>query len=137
MIYALDTNIISYLLKGNGEVEKHFEREIIQEGNAYVIQPVVLYELTRWLNDNPTPNLLVFAKSFDILYDSVRSKADMSAVAWEKAAEIYILLKQKGKLIDDADIFIAAYCVVNDFTLVTNNTHHFERIASLKYVDWR
>lgn len=136
MIYALDTNIISYLFKGKGEVEKYFEQEIIQAGNAYVIPPVVVFEITRWLNDNPTPNLLNFAKCFDVLYKSVRDKADMTAATWEKAADIYISLKQKGKLIDDADIFIAAYCVVNDYTLVTNNTHHFERIIGLKFVDW-
>ena len=136
MIYALDANIISYFLKGTGEVEECFDREIIRAGNTYVIPPVVIYELRRWLHDNPTPNLLKFAKELDALYRSVRNRAEMSAASWEKAAEIYIELKQKGKLIDEADIFIAAYCIVNNYVLVTNNTRHFERIAGLKHVNW-
>lgn len=136
MIYALDTNIISYLLKGNENVINSFEREILQAGNAFVIPPVVVYELQRWLYDNPTHNLILFANEFDALYQSVRSCSTMFADSWEKAADIYITLKQKGMLIDEADILIAAYCIVNDYVLVTNNTRHFERIADLNYVDW-
>jgi len=137
MIYALDTNIISCFLKSRGEVEKHFEKEIILSGHSYVIPPVVVFELKRWLHDNPTPNLLIFAKAFDALYKSVRERAEMNVDAWEKAADIYISLKQKGELIDDADILIASYCIVNDYVLVTNNLKHFKRIAGLRCVDWK
>jgi hypothetical protein len=35
-----------------------------------------------------------------------------------------------------ADLFIAEYCVKNGFTLVTNNTKHFEIIKDLKYTNW-
>jgi len=136
MIYALDTNIISYFLKGREEVKRNFEREIIQSGNSFVIPPVVVYELRRWLYDNPTPNLLIFAKEFDALYQSVRISAQMSASSWEKAADIFITLKQNGRLIDEADIFIAAYCIVNNYVLVTNNTNHFTRIGGLRHVNW-
>ena len=136
MIYAFDTNIISYMLKGNEKVQKNFKQEIIEAGNSYVIPPVVIYELWRWLHDNPTPKLLFFAVEFDALYQNVRNKTKMTAASWEKAAKIYITLKQNGELIDDADIFIAAYCIVNDYILVTNNTRHFMRIADLKHVDW-
>ena len=31
-------------------------------------------------------------------------------------------LQEQGKPIGDADVLIDAYCVVNDYTLVTNNT---------------
>ena len=41
MIYALDTNTISYLLRGEGNVEKYFQQEIIQSGNFYVIPFIV------------------------------------------------------------------------------------------------
>ena len=136
MMYALDTNIISYLLRGNENVLDSFEREIIQAGNSFVIPPLVVYELRRWLHDNPTPSLIIFAKGFDALYQSVRSHTVMLANSWEKAAEIYIMLKQKGQLIEEADILIAAYCMVNDYVLVTNNMRHFERINGLKHVNW-
>jgi tRNA(fMet)-specific endonuclease VapC len=40
-------------------------------------------------------------------------------------------------VIGDADILIAAYCLVNDYTLVTNNTNDFNRIDGLKLVNWK
>jgi len=60
----------------------------------------------------------------------------MPVEVWDKAADIYISLKQKGQLIRDADILIAAYCLVNNYTLVTRNENDFNRINGLDYVDW-
>jgi predicted nucleic acid-binding protein len=37
----------------------------------------------------------------------------------------------------DGDYLIAAFCIVKDYTLVTGNTRHFERIDGLKYVNWK
>jgi predicted nucleic acid-binding protein len=141
MTYALDTNIISHFLWGEGEVEKRFDEEIVKAGNPYVIPPVVVYEIKRWLMDNPGGSLSLFAQEFELLYREVRDKADMPAVAWEKAADIFVQLKQKGQMIGTkdvltADLLIAAYCIVNDYTLVTNNTRHFERIDGLKLTNW-
>jgi predicted nucleic acid-binding protein len=54
----------------------------------------------------------------------------------DKAAEMYAALRKAGQLIEDADLLIAAIAVVYDFTLVTNNTAHFSRIADLHVEDW-
>ena len=67
----------------------------------------------------------------------MRDKAEMPSDVWEKAADIYIALKQNGQIIGDADILIAAYCLVNDYTLVTNNTNDFNRVDGLKLVNWK
>jgi len=45
-------------------------------------------------------------------------------------------LSNKGWNIGEMDIFIAAWCRVNDFTLVTNNTAHFAPIPGLALEDW-
>jgi predicted nucleic acid-binding protein len=141
MTYALDTNIISYLLRGEGEVDKYFEQEIVNANNLYVIPPVVVFEIRRWLLDKPDYTLKKFAQEFELLYQAVRSKSEMPPEAWEKSAEIYIRLKQTGQMLGAkdilaADILIAAYCIINDYTLVTNNIRHFERIEGLKTVNW-
>jgi tRNA(fMet)-specific endonuclease VapC len=57
-------------------------------------------------------------------------------VALDQAAKIYANLRKAGQLIEDADILIAAIALVNDMTLVTNNTSHFSRIAGLQLEDW-
>lgn len=47
------------------------------------------------------------------------------------AGKIRARLRQKGQVITDADILIAATCIVNDLTLVTKNKRHFARIKDL------
>jgi len=136
MIYALDTNTISYLLRGEGSVDDNFEHEIINNGNLYAIPYIVVYEIKRWLLDNPSKQLLDFEKSFDLLFKNVENNANMPITVWNKAAKIYISLKQKGQLINEIDILIAAYCLVNDYTLVTRNLKDFKRIDGLNLVNW-
>ena len=60
----------------------------------------------------------------------------INQAALDKAAEIYADLRAAGQLIEDADILIAAIALVNNLTLVTNNTSHFSRIAGLQLEDW-
>ena len=54
----------------------------------------------------------------------------------DKAAELYADLRRVGRLIEDADLLIAAIALVHELTLVTNNTAHFSRIADLPVEDW-
>ena len=52
------------------------------------------------------------------------------------AATIYANLRAIGRIIDDADIFIASFCIRHGFTLVTNNVKHFTNIDGLIFEDW-
>ena len=132
MIYALDSNIISYILKKDPQIINRYREESDNENN-FNIPPVVYYEVNRGLFSlNATKKIDEFIKlclKFGI--------GEMTLPMWKKSAEIYANLKKHGKLIEDDDILIAAYCIVNDYTLVTNNTAHFERVKDLKYVNWK
>lgn len=136
MIYALDTNIISYLLRPsqNQDVVRRFMTEV--QENGYVIPPLCHYEV-RWylLRKKAVAQL----RMFDELYKNSLVKINMSEADFMKAAEIRADLEASGTPIGnkDADIFIAAYCIVNGYTLVTNNTSDFERIDGLKYINWK
>ena len=61
----------------------------------------------------------------------------MNAQIWEKSVEIYTRLTAKGKIIGDGDIFIASFCIINDYVLVTNNTEHYGRVEGLKMINWK
>ena len=61
----------------------------------------------------------------------------MNSLAWDEAARLYAVYRQKGESIEDADLFIAAFCIVNDYILVTNNIRHFEQIEGLKVDNWK
>ena len=43
---------------------------------------------------------------------------------------------RRGELIEDADILIAASCLVEGIVLVTDNEEHFRRIEKLEIENW-
>jgi tRNA(fMet)-specific endonuclease VapC len=53
-----------------------------------------------------------------------------------RASEIYAELKKGGELIVDADILIAASCLIKGMVLVTDNEEHFRRIEKLEVENW-
>ena len=102
--YVLDTNTVSYFLRGEGSIRENMKREISERGNSYSIPYVVFYEVKRWLFYKPTKLLKEYNQRFDTMYQSVEDKADMPFDVWKKAIEVYISLQSKGQLIGDADI---------------------------------
>jgi len=135
MVYALDTNIISFLLRPskNQNVVRQFMIETKQ--NGYVIPPLCYYEVLWYLlRKKADKQLQIFFK----LYENSLARINMGETEFRKAAEIRADLERKGMPIGkDADIFIAAYCIVNTYTLVTNDTTDFGRIEGLSFVDWK
>lgn len=132
MIYILDSNIVSYLLKKDAGVAARYLQEF-EKGNDFVIPPIVYYEVKRWLLAKSFNERL---GRFEVLCQKIKPvQFDWSV--WETAIQLYVSLAQQGKPIDDFDLFIAAFCLVNDYVLVTNNTRHFERIDGLKLVNWK
>ncbi|MEO6908778.1 MAG: PIN domain-containing protein, partial [Abditibacteriaceae bacterium] len=53
-----------------------------------------------------------------------------------RAANIYADLHQRGQLIGDADILIAASAIEHDFIFVTNNENHHNRIVGIRIENW-
>ncbi|GHV82780.1 twitching motility protein PilT [Spirochaetia bacterium] len=131
--YALDTNIVSYYLRKsrNNIIDKRIDAEIHLE-NKIVIPNVVYYEIRRGLLSVFSP---IKTKLFNQFCTTFKVGL-MDCKTSEIAASIYAKLKKLGSAVEDADIFIAAFCLQNDYTLVTNNVRHFENIDTLKIVNW-
>ena len=137
MTYALDTNTISFLLRPgrNQEVVQKFE-QMLERGGDYVIPPISYYEITWYLlRKKASAQLQVFER----LYKNSNSEIHMGEADFLTAAKIKAKLVEQGTPLgnQDADILIAAYCMVNDYTLVTDNVSDFQRIDGLKYVNWK
>lgn len=134
MIYAFDTNTVSYLIKGNEAGENIAKNYHLHEsqGDDIIIPPIVYYEIKRGLLKI---NSIKKAELFDELFFQF-GETEFTFEIWNTAAEIYVDLQKRGLMIDEIDILIGAFCIVNDYTLVTHNTAHFERIDGLEYVDW-
>ena len=134
MIYALDTNIVSYMLQDNEKINKQADL-LTGSGHALIIPAIVDYEIRRGLL---AKNYLKKLRKFEQLQQVVEI-GEFDLLVWRKAAEIYATLSKQGKPIGtnfDGDIFIGAYCVTNGYTLITNNKDHLGRIADLQYENW-
>ncbi len=129
--YALDTNIISYLLRGDRILQKRIVQEM-NYGNSIIILPIVYYEIKRGLTyNNASRKLVAFERLCDML-----GIDDMDMQTLDIAVNIYVSRKQQGLSIEDADILIAASCMAHGYTLVTNNERHFAGINGLKVINW-
>ena len=129
MTYALDSNIISFMLKGNTTVRTRFCKAM-DAGGSCIIPPVVYYEVKRGLL---AVNATAKARDFEQLSEDF-GIGEMDIKKWDKAAHLYAEYRKHN--VGDADTFIAAYCIDEGFTLVTNNVKHFKHIDGLKIEDW-
>ncbi|MDR1992362.1 MAG: PIN domain-containing protein [Nitrososphaerota archaeon] len=130
--FALDTNIVIFLLKEDETVNNNLDRAT-RSGHELIIPPIVDYEVKRGFlakrMSRKMSEYIDFCQSVSVgVFDEA---------VWQKAAHVFATLYQQGIVVDDADVLIAAYCLVNEYTLVTNNKRHFENIDGLKYVDWK
>ena len=131
MTYALDSNIISYWLQRNFLVRSRLF-QVASRGHTIVIPPTTYYELLRGFKHKEAPGK---EYSFRLMCRTyVVGNIDLDV--WEKAAHIYAATRKIGKPIEDNDILIAAFCIVNGYTLVTNNVRHFENIDGLEVENW-
>ncbi|MCL1863582.1 MAG: type II toxin-antitoxin system VapC family toxin [Defluviitaleaceae bacterium] len=131
MTYALDSNIISYLLKDNDCVYNRYF-DALSQGNKCAIPLIVYYEVKRGLKANDAnKKMRSFEKlCFDIGVDDL-TQEDINV-----ASDIYAERKRNGTPIEDTDLLIAAQCMTQGYTLVTHNTKHFEHIMGLELEDW-
>jgi len=131
MTYLLDTNIITALLRGDERVRDRLQ-SIVLRGEDVFISGICYYEIKRGLlAANAIKKLSKFeqfCKSFGVLMLDTKSM-------FNRAAEIYADLKQRGKLINDADILIASSAIEHNLVLVTDDSH-FNRIHDIRTENW-
>lgn len=131
MLYMLDTNICSYILKNHpAEVKVHFD----EVGNdALAISTVVLAELYYGAARHP--------KSITIRREIDNFTARLTVIPWDEAAAdhygaIRTALEKQGTPIGAMDMMIAAHARSRKATLVSNNIKHFEKIPGLLITNW-
>ena len=131
MTYALDTNIIIDYLSGDPTVMIQF-RNVAKNKIPMVIPSVVDYEVVRGFCHTKNVGKEATYRKMRLNCRTVEVNADI----WKCAASIWATLRKTGYTVGDADILIAASCIVNGYTLVTHNAKDFENITGLPFVDW-
>jgi predicted nucleic acid-binding protein len=130
-VFVLDSNIVSFYIRQNQRIIRQVQDELAS-GNEVLIGPIAYYEVKRGLIAINAQKRLGEFKALC----AVLGVGQMDNALLDTAAEIYLELRNQKKTVEDADIFTAAFCRNHGFTLVTNNTVHFEAIPGLRFCDW-
>ena len=131
MVYALDTNILIHLVRSSPAICAK-RNAVVENGDSLIIPPFANYEMRRGFLYRQAP---AKEKAYQVFCD-IFSVGEMNSEIWECAARIYADLRRAGRTVEDADLLIAAFCIVGGHTLVTHNVRHFENIGGLKIEDW-
>lgn len=131
MKYFLDTNIISYIIKGKyPKIIDHLKKVPAQ---SIVIPSIVKAELEFGARNSGNYEKIIipymqFLEPFDI-----KDFDNDSAYFY---GQIRQELTEKGTLVGPNDLCIAAIVLANNGTLITHNTKEFSRIEDLRIEDW-
>lgn len=128
-MYLLDTNLVVNLFKGRYQVNERLNR--IGRPNCRVSEITVIElrvgaELSQ-RREHHLQLLELFLRDVQVI--PISSTIDF--FAQEKAR-----LRRRGTPISDFDLLIGATAVIHGWTMVTNNTSHFARIAGIQLEDW-
>lgn len=127
----MDTNIITAFLKGNPTVVERV-KQYTDEHGSLTISIISYYEILRGLKGLGNKKKL---QAFNRFINDCEVE-ELGRPVVEKAADIYVNLKNQGKLVEDADILVAATAVDKGLVVVTDNEKHFRRIKGLEVENW-
>ena len=127
----LDTNICIYII--NKKHTKLVKKIVSYKHEEIAISTIVYSELMYGVENSKHKEknkdaLLAFLTPFKIL------KFDIAA--GECLAKIRHIQKNKGKMIGNMDMLIAAHAISKDVPLITNNMKEFSYIEGLKLENW-
>ena len=130
-MYLLDTNIISYWMRGDegviGRIKEHSPADL-------ALSAITLAEILYGIEKSP-----VKKKARRLKIERIVLLLDLYPFG-ESAAEKYGVvraqLEKEGTPISERDTQIAAIAMANRLTVVTHNVKEFNQIRELKVEDW-
>lgn len=129
MRFLLDTNIVSYAMRGYGRVNETLLRHRPSEIG---VSAITVAELRFGAHKRGSRKLHRLIETFLAAIVEVSFDSPAANSYGRLAAE----LQKRGEPIAMADAMIAAHALELDVILVTHNMRHFERIEGLRVADW-
>ena len=130
--YLLDTNILSYFIRGRHPALNSRVVEALDRKTAG-ISAIVRAEM-RFGQSGMQPHDMRH-RAIDLLLDQLPTLPWTAAIA-DAYGPLKSHLRSIGQPIGELDTQIGAHALAEGLILVTHNTRHFERIAGLKLEDW-
>jgi tRNA(fMet)-specific endonuclease VapC len=130
MRYLLDTDSVSYALRGEGQVGNRIREH---KPSEISLSAITVAEL-RFGADRKG------SRKLHGLIDTFMAAVEVAPFDEHAAREfgrIGSILADRGTPIGELDVLIAAHAVTLRCTLVTNNVRHFVRVPGLAIENWR
>ena len=130
-MYLLDTNIISYWMRGDQSVIRRIKKHAPSDLS---LSTITLGEILYGIEKSP-----IKKKEWRLKLKQITSLLGLYAfdeTAAVKYAVIRAHLEKRGVVISERDTQIAAIALANKLTVVTHNVKEFGRIDKLTVVDW-
>ena len=128
MRYLLDTDTVSYFLKGNPKLRKRLSNTLGQWGISAITHSELATLLFATKNRQLEDILVEFLKDVETV---PFTKSDAL-----EAGRLKARLKKAGSSMGPADTFIAGHALSLGVTLITNNTKHFSKVPGLQIDNW-
>jgi tRNA(fMet)-specific endonuclease VapC len=132
--YVLDTNIVSFLMRGNALVAGRIQSK--ERSEVLIPQPAIAeieYGLSRLPNSARRRKL---RRIFDVVQAELR-RAEWTDLVSRAFGEIKADLERRGVRLEDFDVAMAAHARALEATLVTDNVADLKRIPGLLVENWR
>ncbi len=130
-MYLLDTNIISYWMRGDPQLINKIKS---YSPSDLSLSTITLAEIYYGIEKSPLKK-----KERRLKIEYIKSELDIypfNEQAAVKYGTIRAALEKIGKPISERDTQIAAIALANKLSIVTHNTKEFGRIPKLKVEDW-
>lgn len=134
MLYILDTDTCSYIIRKHPANVLTAMDTSVQQGHEIAISAITYAELMLGAkrSGNPDKHIPLIAELYERLHDIYAWDAN----AAEQFVDLQTTLFNQGTPIGANDTLIAAHVLSLDATLVTNNIKHFNKVPTLRLVNW-
>lgn len=127
--FMLDTDSVSFALRGQGRVSQRIlEHRPSEIGISAITLAELRYGAARRNSAKLHGLIDAFTANVAVMPFDEACATRFGAVASD--------LAERGSLIGEYDVLIAAHAVALALTLVTNNVKHFSRVAGLHVENW-
>jgi tRNA(fMet)-specific endonuclease VapC len=127
--YMLDTDTVSYALRGEGQVGT---RLLEHRPRDLCVSVITLAELRYGADLRKSRKLHVLIHTFVNSVPALPFDADAAG----QFGTVASTLKHTGAPIGEFDALIASHALAMRAVLVTNNARHFDRVPGLKTENW-
>lgn len=129
----LDTDTLSEIMKGRDPHVQQKARQYLATHGPFRFSILTRYEILRGLKAKHAIHQVA-------LFEQRCQRSHVLPLTDDvivRAADTYAFLHQRGQLISDADILIAATAMFHGLVLISENVAHFSRIPDLAVESWR